>query len=187
MTAILGYADGKTVWMAGDSFVGNGSWDRFTLTTRKVVRRDGFLIGVSGLLKPLIATETVFQPPARPENLTDDQYMFSVFYRELKTLLDQYESPLKEDDDTTSLLVGYRGRLYKIGYEGAVYSPREQIISIGSGGDYAQGAFMALRSIFRSDGEKTIESIMLDAMEVTVKSTYSVAPPFYVERLDSSE
>ena len=175
MTAILGYADGEHVWMAGDSAVVNGSWRRYSSAEKKVYQRGDILFGVGGRAQVSQVLRYGFEPPEHNDAVHNEDYVARILVNALRTYLDENKCPLETDDSSTAMLFGYHGELYYMTGDYTVSKPAARSFAIGTGGDLAFGAFHALlKTSVQSD------QAMLQALEISAEFNLSVAPPFYV-------
>ena len=178
MTAILGYADGKNVWIAGDSGAMNGGWQRFTVRERKVWRSGEMLIGCCGRWAVSQLLQSLFLPPEQKAGVTDIFYLYGWFIPALKAFLEEYKTPMANDETTTGLIIGYHGTLYHIDSYFNTNAIEPQLVADGAGGDLAKGAFEACRM-----NALSVEGSMLKALEIAGRHNLTVAPPYYVEMI----
>lgn len=176
MTAIIGFADGEHVWIGGDSGAVNGGWQRFTIRERKVWHCGDMLIGCCGRWAVSQLLQSLFLPPPHEDGLTDIKYLYGCFIPALKAFLEEYKTPMVNDETTTGLLIGYRGVIYHIDSYFNTNAIEPQVVSDGAGGDLAMGAFEACRM-----NALSVEGSMLKALEIAARHNLTVAPPFYVE------
>lgn len=178
MTAIIGYADGEHVWMAGDSR-GLVGWEYQTLTTKKVFRCGDLLIGGSGVLRHLNLLRMNLPPMYIADDCDDEVYIAVIVASAVRHCLRGADTSLNEEVDgaQTALMIGYRGRIYQMTSKLCVDSSAEQVYFFGSGGDLAGGAFMALKK--RLD----IEDAMIESLMIASQFNVTVGAPFYVECL----
>lgn len=181
MTCILGYADGKNVWIGGDSAAQNGSWDRQTFLESKVFRCGDLLFGGSGSLRICqVIRELLILPVNDGDN--DQNYLIAIVIPEMINLLEKYQLKLNDKEEgSTAFLIGYRGKIYKMTSDWAVYAATDQICKVGNGGDTARGAFTALLDQGITIDE--IEKYMIEAMKIAGRFDLSVAPPYTVLKI----
>lgn len=178
MTAIIGYADGEHVWMGADSR-GLDGWNSVTLTTPKIFKVGGLLIGGSGVLRHLQILRLRLVAPDHPTGWSDEEYIAILIADTVRACLKESDTALNEEVDgaTTALFIGYRGKLYHMSPSLCVDSCAEQVYFMGSGGGLAGGAFMALKK--RLD----IEDAMIESLMIASQFNVTTAPPFHVEYL----
>lgn len=179
MTAILGYADGKHVWIGGDSSAQNGHWSRIAIRERKVFRIGEMLVGGAGLMRPIQAIRTGLKLPEHAAEMPDLDYFITAFIPAMQqALADGKASMDDQDGNSTSLMIGYHGVLYCMGSDFSIRAHEAQAYALGNGGDIAFGAFIAYHFAV-----ETVEMAMDLALTVAANFDLTVAPPFYVEMI----
>jgi hypothetical protein len=149
VTAIAGFTDGKTVWIGGDSASVAGLY----LTVRankKVFRVGDFLIGSAGSARMNQVIQYGWTPPTIEENQDLHEFMVTKF---IDSLRERFKacgiSKKKEEVESVegTLLIGYRGRLFKIFSDFQVGIPLAHYEAAGCGDDMCNGAFFAMKSL----------------------------------------
>lgn len=181
MTAILAYADGEHVWMAGDSAIAENTWRRKTVLRKKVFCIGDMLIGGAGSVRACEVVEEYY-PLTTPHDDHDPYiYLLKVFIPEVTRVLKEHNASMIGDDYTTSFLVGVQGRLFEISGDFSVNPLSECAFAIGHGGDLALGAFLMGRAL--NDSPDQIEAHLLTALRIAAQRNLAVAPPFYIEKV----
>jgi len=146
MTCIAAIADGETVWMGGDSASVHGDNIQICFAP-KVVRREQFLIGCAGDTRFTQVVRYAFDPPAyQPTHMSPDKFMAVHFLGKLQCVLKDHGA-MRYDDGrqwaNAGMLVGFAGRLFQISEDFSFVENTWKYDAIGSGQDFALGAFFA--------------------------------------------
>lgn len=174
MTAILGYTNGNTVWIGGDSLtIDTGSYSKWVDTEEKVFVYPGswdFVFGVAGSCLP----GQLLRHNLRPYQCVagKEGFCFDVLPQIRATL-----ESLPDDERDFEIMVGYRGHLFVIDPNLVVHEPRSGLAAIGCGGAYALGYLNALMD---SDQDTAAEDLIKESLVATAKHSAAVGPPFVV-------
>lgn len=175
MTAILGYTNGHTVWIGGDSLtIDTGSYSKWVDTEPKVYSFDSaygrMVVGVAGNCLPAQQIAHHFTPV---ECVAGKEGVIKNILPRLRQALED----VPEDDKDFELLLGYRGHLYSVDSKLVVLEPGNGVACVGCGGEYALGYFKAL---LHEDPEGATKDLIRRALEETSKHSAAVGPPFVV-------
>jgi ATP-dependent protease HslVU (ClpYQ) peptidase subunit len=177
VTVIIGYADGKSVWIGADSLATDG--DRVQSTkVRKVFKVGNFLIGACGSVRMLQLLQYQLQVPPQPNGMTDECYMVTVFAECVRECFREGGFVKIENNEESGgmFLVGYQGEIYAVEEDFQVGHYEDNVSTAGAGAYYALAAMYALEEL------KPKERI-LKALEVTEKLSVWVRGPFFVEKI----
>lgn len=141
MTVICAYTDGSTVWLAGDSFIGDLS-SKNKCKESKVYKVGNLGIGVCGTVRQELVLESLLRS-IHPDQITEEWLKFG--------LPDQFQDALKargatveRDGQSTlgecSYLFALNGKIFYMEEDFGVWEPKENIASIGAGRHFALGA-----------------------------------------------
>lgn len=148
MTCIAAIVDEQgTVHMGGDSACSNG-WSLSILKEPKIFINHGFLIGTSGTARTMQLLRYAFVPPDMPENTSIEAYMSTLFINTMRDVLKDAGAATKKDgkeQQDNFTLVGYQGRLFRIGVDYAVMESQTPYNAIGIGDDIALGVLFAMQ------------------------------------------
>lgn len=148
MTCIVGLIENGQVHMGGDSAV--SYYVVQTLVQRKVFRHGNFLLGYSGSVRMLQLLQFAFAPPEHPTDMGVERYLTTLFVDELRKLLKDAGNAGKEKEQESStgyFLIGYRGRLFRVGFDYGIGEVAEGFDAIGSGCQVALGALHATQQM----------------------------------------
>lgn len=177
MTVIIGMEYEGKVLLCGDSLVSEGC--RVHAITDKVFRKDDFVFGVAGSLRFSKLVQHSFTPPRFNPNVSLDEYMTVEFTNALRACLKSAgysEKDNEKESHDSSLLIGFKGGLWKACFDYAVFKSNA-IDAIGSGGQIALGAL----EVFHSENMmQKPESMLLAAADVAEKYISSVRQPFHI-------
>lgn len=213
MTCIVGFSNGKTVWIGSDSAGSTTDTIEIVRSPKKVFQVGEMLIGYCGSIRMgqilqchLDMASLPVQPKKSKKYPTDMDYLIKVFVEEVREKFKTFgfTSTYGEDNNQEYggfFLVGYRGRLYKVESDFHISrrSPclcghsennplKKQITidSLGSGAPFAIGSLETSFSSFSliAADLKAPEGALYLALEIAGRCCTSVAGPFEVLRLD---
>jgi ATP-dependent protease HslVU (ClpYQ) peptidase subunit len=141
MTCIVGLETSEGVLIGADSFVGSSGFADIGAPS-KIIRRNGWLVGVSGSSRIATILAHLFpwpKAPARP-----DDGAVARLSAELGKVLAHDDLCLSNEHGqrtlTMELLVAAGGRLHSIGAALGVFRSRNGYLAAGSGEQYALGS-----------------------------------------------
>lgn len=177
MTALIGYADGKTTWIGGDSAAQNGGWARFSIRERKVWQSqdEDMVIGCCGRWRVTQLLQHGLVLPVPNPSATPLDYLVLQVIPAIQQLLKAHDETMKTEQSGTGILIGYRGVVYALDSAFCINAIEPQVVSDGAGGDVAKGAFQAFL-----DSGLDPEPAMLKALEIAGKFDLTVDAPYYV-------
>lgn len=147
MTAIVGFTDGKNIYIAGDS-LGSNDCNKNEMQSPKVFKLKDFIFGYSGTFRFGEILQYEFIPPDHKEGLTDKAYLVTSFIPKLRETLERCKYVKSDEKEGNGLFIlGYNSKLYKIQSDWSVLEPTCRYVSIGSGNEYCQGAMFILKDI----------------------------------------
>lgn len=180
MTCIVGFVQGDTVWLGGDS-AGTNSWlDQMIYESPKVFRNDTMLIGSCGNARQAQLLRYALKIPDHDPRMDIEKYMVKTFIEAVRECFGTGGVRRKEHDVETSLghfIVGYRGRLFVVYEDFQVRIPRAPYAAVGCAHQIAHGALFASDHI--ADGRARVELALRAAEEFSA----GVRGPFHIEAL----
>lgn len=140
MTCIVGLVSEGITYMGGDSSASDG-YTVDAIATPKVFKTGEYLIGWCGSFRfaQIIQYMTGFTSPSGRDI---DAFMAVEFAAEIRKSLKTNKYDVKKNE--SDLLVGLRGRLYRLQTDFSIIRVRTSYDVIGSGTDVALGALHAL-------------------------------------------
>lgn len=175
MTCIVGCANGKNVWMGGDSASVDGWTGRIT-NLPKVFIRGKFLIGYTSSFR--MGQILQHKLDIAPQNgKADDSYMACDFIDAVRKCLKDngYAKVENNVEQGGTFLVGYNGKLYRVGNDFQV-NQHGDIDAVGIGDSFALGAMRALGKL---PCQKRIEK----SLEIAAYFSMGVMPPFLILKI----
>ena len=175
MTCIVGIEEDGVVYMGGDS-ASIAGWDGYETRLRKVFKRGEFLIGYSTSFRMGQLLQYRLHVDPQDESQEDLEYMATTFIDGVRECL-KHGAFTKVEDEVEkggSVLVGYRGVLYRVDSDMQVNSSRDGFMAAGSGEPYALGYLLGTRGLYP-------ENRIIAALETAGHFCVGVSPPFYVE------
>jgi ATP-dependent protease HslVU (ClpYQ) peptidase subunit len=183
MTCIAAVVEGDRIWMGGDSaFSERWSMSLVARANQKVFRNGPFLIGVCGSARVLDVLRYTFKPPKQPRGVDVSRYMRSVFIDAVRAAMKDAGVMWKEnnlEEIESSVLVGYRGRLFCIEGDFQVGEAIDDFSAVGSGGDVALGALTVTEGV-------PARKRLLAALGAAERYNAGVRRPFYVQSLEGA-
>ena len=161
MTIIaVGYNKKKEIIFGSDRQATVGS-DITLLSQPKIIKKGEIVIGVCGWALLLKVLRYNFVMPKHENNLTNDEYINTIFVKKLRECFkaDNVSTVKDNKEDTKScMLVAYRGRIYEIHCDFYVAKLSKDYFAIGSGRRFALGA---LDSYMKIKGEIDANAIKI--------------------------
>lgn len=175
MTCIAAVTDGKTVWMGGDSLTEKG-WNHDVCVDGKVFHRDEMLIGCCGDKRFGQLVRYALAVPPLPAGECIPTYLATVFMKALRGCFEEHGFQQKRDDRQNSdgdMLIGIRGRLFRVSGWYSFCEMAAEYAAIGSGGEVASGALYATKG-------QNPEPRLLTALEAAAYHIRGVRGPFTI-------
>lgn len=146
MTVIVAVTDGSNVYMGSDSAISSDK-DVFGLKTEKIIKKDGLLIGVSGVLRGLQLLKYNWDIPEQPSSMSNEEYIITMIVQDIKGIFNFHGYSLLDDNQEihdSHYLIGYRGSIFTLDSNYQVFETNKQYAAIGSGAYFALGALSTL-------------------------------------------
>ena len=179
MTCIIGYIEGKTVHIGGDSCVTSG-WMEERLRSPKVFQCGDYLIGGCGSAVDLQIMEHSFAPPIHSGG-SMDKFMITEFWSACMEAFNERGRQFEKDGIKrlqSSFIIGVKGKLYAADGAGCMCRLRDKYMAIGCGQEYATGAMCVLDQYDLTPKQKIIA-----ALKASAKHCAGVAAPFHVKSI----
>lgn len=141
MTTIIGVQYDDHCVLAADSVTTSGDRAYVSAMQPKIVESGEYLLACAGLS---VATDVVMYTWKPPVARTDDIYrhMVGTVVPSIRHALSVSEVTFKEDD-SLQILLAYNGVIFQIESDYSVLHREDGLYAIGSGAQYAVGAFAA--------------------------------------------
>lgn len=176
LTCIAGLVDGRDVWIGGDS-AGVAGGELTVRRDAKVFRRGEFLFGATSSFRMMQLIQYSLEVPSQSGKQSVDAYLRTTFVDALRECLSKGGFARTKDGAELggTFLMGYRGRLFKVGPDYQVGESRDPYDAAGCGSSCALGA------LFASKG-KPRERI-LTSLRAAERMHANVRGPFVVRTL----
>ncbi len=176
MTCIVGFIKNKKVYIGGDSAGVSG----LNVTPRKdakVFRSGEFIMGYTSSFRMGQLLRFKLTVDEQKSVQDDYEYMCTTFIDAVRECLKDggYTTVESNEEVIGTFLVGYKGRLYRIGDNLQVGESYYNFESVGCGCYYAKGALSLLEKT-----SLTPEIIIKKALQTAVKFSGGVRPPFVI-------
>jgi ATP-dependent protease HslVU (ClpYQ) peptidase subunit len=184
MTCIIGLLDKGDIYIGADSIAFSDT-NYIIRQDKKVFIKGKFLYAFSLSFRIGQILRYVFEPPFHPHDMSDMQYICSLFIDSLiDCLIDK--SMIKTEDgvissDEFEFIVGYNQQIYRIYPDFQVEVSYIDFTSCGCGANYALGAMDNLHLNNRLTPEEKIKK----SLETSAKFSI-VKPPFNILKLDKN-
>lgn len=180
MTCIVGFVEGDTVWMGGDS-AGVGGYSLSVRADQKVFRNGPMIFGFTTSFRMGQLLRYALKVPDHDPRVEVERYMSTTFIDAVRECLKANGCAKKcnEVEEGGTFLVGYKGHLFYIGEDYQVGISVDGFDAVGCGGDIARGALFATPHL--SGMERM--GIALSAAE---RCCAGVRAPFCVDSLGPS-
>jgi ATP-dependent protease HslVU (ClpYQ) peptidase subunit len=177
MTCIVGFVEGDTVWIGGDS-AGVAGLDMTVRADQKVFRNGPMLFGFTSSFRMGQLLRYALTVPDHDPRVEIDKYMATTFIDAVRACLKSHGWAEKEKEQESGgcFLVGYKGRLFYIGSDYQVGTPLDAFDAVGCGYQVARGALFASRDVV---GRSRVELALLAAERCSA----GVRGPFHIEAL----
>lgn len=178
MTCIVGYVKDGVVYMGGDSAGVAGLDVRERKDTKVFFVQNEFLIGYTSSFRMGQLLRFKLKVPDKSPEQDEYEYMCTSFIDSVREVLKEGGYLHSDKGDIIgTFLVGYRGRLYLVSDDLQVAENIDPYDSVGCGEKYALGALAIL------DEALPAKTTVTKALEVAVKFSAGVRPPFVIEEL----
>lgn len=177
MTCIVGFVEGDSVYIGGDS-AGVAGFDLTVRADRKVFRNGPMLFGFTTSFRMGQLLRYALKVPDHDPRTDVDQYMVTKFIDAVRECLKTHgwASKEKESEQGGTFLVGYRGQLFVIHSDYQVARPMDGFAAVGCGDSIALGALSATAHL---TGVERIET----ALRAAERHSAGVRSPFTIEAL----
>lgn len=172
MTCIVGIADGKSVWIGGDS-AGVTGLNLRVRADAKVFVNGPMVFGFTSSFRMGQLLHHSLVIPRQFEG-HDDQWLCSDFVNAVRACLKDGGFATTHDgaESGGEFLIGYRGHLYVVHSDYQISDPADQFAAVGCGDNYALG------SLLNSIGKP--EQRIREALETAAHFSAGVSAPFVV-------
>jgi len=179
MTAIVGFTDGNTVSIGGDS-AGVAGLDLTVRSDSKVFKNGEFIFGFTTSFRMGQLIRYRFKPPAIRENQDLMEYMTTDFVDDLRACLKNggFAEKDKEQERGGTFLVGLRGRLFQIASDYQVGESLDGYDACGCGESFLLGAMFATKN-----SNMSTEARLLLALAAAERHSAGVRAPFVVDSI----
>ena len=147
MTLILGVVTPQYSFIAADTLA--FSAEHSYKAQAKVFQRGDLLLGTSGSYNISNCIEYNFILPRRQAKDTDNDYIFKRVYNNIYKALKAFDLVTLEEGEpfiAGDVLLVYKGSLYTIQSNCALLKVQDSVLALGSGGQFAIGAYKALQA-----------------------------------------
>lgn len=184
MTCGIGYADGKSVWIASDRCASDSYSNQSIISIPKVfqIQNAPIILSFCGGFKiyDLLKYRLTIPEKVIEKGLKDkkniDKFVRTELIDFIGNIIKNNNLELctgKTDELDFSLLLGVAGKIYLMEEDLAVTQYENNLISIGTGEEVATGAFTAF-----FENEKNITNILFKTLKITSEKKVNVKPPF---------
>lgn len=183
MTCIVGIADGKNVWMGGDSFTGNDDYNMTTKQPKVTKRKIGdmeILMGNTGTHRGGYLVERMIFPELK-DGIDIEEYVGTHLVNSIReTYKDSGYLTVDNNQEKhdCSFLFGIGGRLFGLWSDFGIIESSQGYWSVGSGMYLAIGSLHTTKGL-DIDPRKRIKL----AIEAAVEHNPYVSLPIHIEKI----
>ncbi len=177
MTCIVGFVEGDSVWLGGDS-AGVGGWSLSVRADRKVFRNGPMIFGFTSSFRMGQLLHWALTIPDHDPRIDVEKYLTTTFVDAVRDCLKSHGCAKKtnEVEEGGTFLIGYKGQLFCIGDDYQVALSADGFDAVGCGHDIAKGALFASAHLH---GEERLEL----ALKASEHFSAGVRGPFHMETL----
>lgn len=177
MTCIVGFVEGNTVWMGGDS-AGVAGYDLLVRADQKVFRNGPMLFGFTSSFRMGQLLRYALTIPDHDPRVDIDKWMVTTFTDAVRNCLKDRGcvEKVNEQERGGCFLVGYQGRLFRFDNDYQVGLPADGFAAVGCGDQIAHGALFAANHLSGRDRVET-------ALKAAERFSAGVRGPFHIEAL----
>lgn len=175
MTCIVGIADGKNVWIGGDSAAVDNRYALRIKADQKVFHNGDFIFGFTSSFRMGQLIRFSFNPPVHQSGIDICQYIITDFIDALRECLKDggYAQKHSEQEKAGTFLIGYRGRLFLIDDDYQVAESATMYNACGCGDHIALGAMY-------STADQPPEERIITALKAAEQFSAGVRAPFHI-------
>lgn len=174
MTCIAAVADGRRVWIGGDS-AGVAGWSLNLRADEKVFTNGPFIMGFTDSFRMGQLLRYALKAPDLPNSEQTDRYMVTSFVDAVRDCLKAGGVARKntEAEECGTFIVGVRGQIYTVQSDYQVAKPLDDYAAVGRGADIALGSLYSARALSPEQRIRT-------ALEAAEAHCGAVRRPFVV-------
>lgn len=179
MTCIVGFVEGKTVWIGGDS-AGVGGYALTLRADLKVFRNGPMIFGFTSSFRMGQLLRWALTIPDHDPRVDIQKYMATTFVDAVRECLKTHGFAKKvlDVEEGGTFLVGYRGQLFCVQDDYQVQLAIDPFDAVGCGHDIAKGALFATT---HATGRERV----VIALQAAERYSAGVRAPFHIEALES--
>ena len=176
MTVIIGYADGKNVWMVGDDVACNGEFNECISGSKVFKLNDNMLIGCTSSFRMGQILQYGIKIPSIKKGEDVDKYMRTSF---IDKIIDTFEksnySKISNNEATGgTFLVGFFSRIFTVQNDFSVMEYKSPFASVGCGYQYALASMEAMEQF--KDNFPSHENYVENALKISLKTSCKFSP-----------
>ena len=177
MTCIVGFVEGDTVWMGGDS-AGVAGYDLTVRADQKIFKNGPMLFGFTSSFRMGQLLRWALTIPDHDPRVDIEKYMSTTFVNAVRECLKTNGWATTENGHESAghFLVGYKGRLFHVQGDYQVGIPLDGYAATGCGDQIAHGALFASREVA---GRDRVEL----ALRAAERFSAGVRAPFHIDSL----
>lgn len=182
MTCIVGFVEGNSVWIGGDS-AGVAGLDLTVRADQKVFRNGPMLFGFTSSFRMGQVLRYALSIPDHDPRVDVERYMVTSFIDSVRSVLKDKGFATKQNEQESGghFLVGYRGRLFKVESDYQVGIPVDGFDACGCGDQVARGALFATAETLH--GADRVEM----ALRAAERHSAGVRGPFSIQSIDGND
>ena len=185
MTVIIGYADGKNVWMVGDEAGSNDEFHSCVKHSKVFVCNKNILIGYTSSFRMGQILEHGTKFPAIRKGSDIYKYMCTTFADKILETFEKAKYAKISNNEAIggTFLVGIFGRLFKVQDNFSILEYKTPFSACGCGYQYALASMEAMETL--KDSFPSYENYIETALKISLKTSCRFSP--FVKLHDESD
>ena len=177
LTCIVGFVEGGTVWMGGDS-AGVGGYSLTVRADTKIFRNGPMLFGFTSSFRMGQLLRYALTIPDHDPRVDVDKYMATTFIDAVRECLKSngYARVVNGAEEGGTFLVAYQGRLFAVHDDYQVARSADAFDAVGCGCDIAKGVLFATEHLSGAARANL-------ALRAAERCSAGVRAPFHIEAL----
>lgn len=174
MTCIVGVEINNKTYMGSDSSAVTDT-NKWAVDEPKLFIRDGLLFGYAGCFRMANLIQYQLKVPKHRKSMTDKEYLNVPLIEELRRVFRANDYTYDQTSNESSLLIGYRGKLYTLENGYILTRTMGKYAAIGTGAAVALGSLYATKEL---GGLKPEQRLQL-ALRAAVEHSRGICAPYH--------
>ena len=176
MTVIIGYADGKNVWMVGDDVACNGEFSECISGSKVFKLNDNMLIGYTSSFRMGQILQYGIKIPSIKKGEDVDKYMRTYLVDKIIYAFEKANYSKISDNEAKggTFIIGFLGRIFTVQDDFSVVEYKSPFASVGCGYQYALASMETMEQF--KDNFPSHENYIENALKTSLKVSCKFSP-----------